>query len=269
MAFVVKTDAFKSHSYGTGQFSTPNSRGSKGQKKERPSCSHCKFLGHTIDRCFKIHGYSPGYKRKTKDSFTTVVHQVTAAATQLDHAASFGGFVQNLNPNQYQQFLSLFFQHLTSSSPTSNDQEVAHTSYPTGICFSVSLNTAFSSAHLWIVDSGATRHICSQSAAFVSLQPIQHATVTLPNQTKIPVHFSGNVRLSHDFVLQYVLFVPQFQIYLISVSALVSDSSLTIQFLTHCCIIQDIHTRRMIGKGDKVEGLYVLNSQLSAFQFCF
>ena len=41
--------------------------GNKLQKtKDRPVCSHCKMLGHTIDKCYKLHGYPPGYKSKIK-----------------------------------------------------------------------------------------------------------------------------------------------------------------------------------------------------------
>nr|XP_023874308.1 uncharacterized protein LOC111986850 [Quercus suber] len=32
--------------------------------KERPICSHCGLLGHTVEKCYKIHGYPPGYKIK-------------------------------------------------------------------------------------------------------------------------------------------------------------------------------------------------------------
>lgn len=31
-------------------------------KKERPICSHCGIQGHTVDKCYKIHGFAPGYK---------------------------------------------------------------------------------------------------------------------------------------------------------------------------------------------------------------
>lgn len=30
-------------------------------KKERPTCSHCGIKGHTVERCYKVHGYPPGY----------------------------------------------------------------------------------------------------------------------------------------------------------------------------------------------------------------
>lgn len=46
-----------------------NNSGAKGNKnkgKERPVCSHCRFIGHTIEKCYKLHGYPLGYKPKGK-----------------------------------------------------------------------------------------------------------------------------------------------------------------------------------------------------------
>ncbi|XP_050258988.1 uncharacterized protein LOC126703981 [Quercus robur] len=34
--------------------------------KEGPTCSHCGLLGHTVEKCYKIHGYPPGYKTKAR-----------------------------------------------------------------------------------------------------------------------------------------------------------------------------------------------------------
>lgn len=33
-------------------------------KQSRPICSHCGYNGHTVDKCYKIHGYPPGFKHK-------------------------------------------------------------------------------------------------------------------------------------------------------------------------------------------------------------
>ncbi|XP_072083676.1 uncharacterized protein [Arachis hypogaea] len=33
-------------------------------KKDRPLCSHCGILGHTINKCYKIHGYPPNFGKK-------------------------------------------------------------------------------------------------------------------------------------------------------------------------------------------------------------
>lgn len=37
-----------------------------GNRKERPFCTHCNMLGHIVDKCYKIHGYPPGYRAKGK-----------------------------------------------------------------------------------------------------------------------------------------------------------------------------------------------------------
>ena len=46
----------------------PNSGNRYGNRKERPICSHCGIQGHIIDKCYKLHGYPPGYKPKGKSS---------------------------------------------------------------------------------------------------------------------------------------------------------------------------------------------------------
>ena len=40
----------------------------KGSSKNRPLCAHCGMLDHTQDRCFKLHGYPPNYKRTSFSS---------------------------------------------------------------------------------------------------------------------------------------------------------------------------------------------------------
>uniref|UniRef100_A0A2N9GA05 Integrase catalytic domain-containing protein n=1 Tax=Fagus sylvatica TaxID=28930 RepID=A0A2N9GA05_FAGSY len=49
-------------------------------KKERPNCicSHCGYKGHTADKCYKLHGYPPGFRSKGKS--VAVVNQVSRNA---------------------------------------------------------------------------------------------------------------------------------------------------------------------------------------------
>ncbi|KAA8523936.1 hypothetical protein F0562_010359 [Nyssa sinensis] len=228
MAFAVKIDVTKSDGSGPQNSQNSNSSASKNQKRDKPYCTHCKIRGHTVDRCYKIHGYPPGYKFRSNNNFNAAAHQVSTSDDRLDQSNSFGGFVQNLNSNQYQQLMSMLSTHLSSSTKVTNALDPSQTNCLAGICFSVSLSPLFSSNQFWIVDSGATRHICSQASAFVSLHSIHHTIVTLPNHSQILVHFAGDVKLHSDLVLKDVLFVPQFKFNLISVSALVTGSGLTI-----------------------------------------
>ena len=35
-------------------------------KNGRPQCTHCEAMGHVVEKCYKLHGYPPGYKFKNK-----------------------------------------------------------------------------------------------------------------------------------------------------------------------------------------------------------
>jgi hypothetical protein len=35
-------------------------------RKEKPICSHCNIPGHTIDKCYRLHGYPPGFQSTKK-----------------------------------------------------------------------------------------------------------------------------------------------------------------------------------------------------------
>lgn len=47
-------------------FQKPNNAG-KSNKKNTYYCTHCKMAGHSVERCFKIHGYPPNFKGGQKD----------------------------------------------------------------------------------------------------------------------------------------------------------------------------------------------------------
>ena len=41
-------------------------KGSNKGKSGSPQCTHCGALGHVVDKCYKLQGYPPDYKFKTK-----------------------------------------------------------------------------------------------------------------------------------------------------------------------------------------------------------
>ena len=176
--------------------------------------------------------------------------------------------LNTLNSTQCQQLISLLTSHLTITAATSgqlNDHSESST-YHTGTCFSASFQQPSSINQLWIVDSGASKHICSSLHAFTSLRPIQNSYVTLPNKTSIPVSFIGDIFLNADLTLHDVLYVPQFNFNLLSVSALAKSSSLMIVFFPDQFLIQEIHNQKTIGKGSKLEDLYVLDPSTPVLQ---
>ena len=45
--------------------STLATKNVKNFKKGRPQCTHYGAMGHVVDKCYKLHGYLPGYKFKS------------------------------------------------------------------------------------------------------------------------------------------------------------------------------------------------------------
>lgn len=101
----------------------------------------------------------------------------------------------------------------------------------------------------WILDSGASQHICSNNKASKNFKPIQQSTVIPPNNTSLPVHFFGDVALTHQLVLHDVLFVPQFHVNLISITFLTANTSLIVTFSQRNFMIQDSLNQKMIWQG--------------------
>ena len=60
-AFTPKPDSVAMYANTRG-----NSGNKGGPKKERRLCTHCNMLGHTVDKCYKLHGYPPRFKHKGK-----------------------------------------------------------------------------------------------------------------------------------------------------------------------------------------------------------
>ena len=142
--------------------------------------------------------------------------------------------------------------HLASISPSTSFYHQGNIA-STGICLSFSSNLMFMSLNYWILDYGATSHVCSNATLVTTIWPLLNSTVTLPNQTSILVSGVGEITLSSALTLRNVLFVQQFKFNLLSVSALTStanDHGLIISFFHDSFCIQEIHSKKMIGKGE-------------------
>ncbi|KAJ1390618.1 Zinc finger, CCHC-type superfamily [Sesbania bispinosa] len=89
-------------------------------KKDRPLCSYCGVLGHTVDKCFKLHGYPPGFKAKSKNLVAQVVDLSSDNASQVSSISS----TTQLTNAQCQQLIQLLSSQInipSSSNTTSVD----------------------------------------------------------------------------------------------------------------------------------------------------
>ncbi|EPS57917.1 hypothetical protein M569_16900, partial [Genlisea aurea] len=81
-------------------------------------------------------------------------------------------------------------------------------------CFSSFMSRQFSD---WIVDSGASEHMCYQKNLFTELYHIPEILVKLPTGATVNITEIGTVPVTDALSLRNVLYVPSFQYNLISV----------------------------------------------------
>ncbi|KAL4310065.1 hypothetical protein GQ457_01G025390 [Hibiscus cannabinus] len=161
-------------------------------RRSRPQCSHCGLLGHTKEKCYKLHGYPPGYVSRSKN-------QVAHSNAAVDVTGT-----DSLSTQQCQQLIAM----LTSQLQTASSSSVVPSSSSVNFAMQgkiLSFVNSLSSVnikHSWIIDSRASCHVCYSKELFESLYPIAAGSILLPNKTVVSVGFAGNVRLSEYILLK-------------------------------------------------------------------
>ncbi|WVZ17902.1 hypothetical protein V8G54_010884 [Vigna mungo] len=184
------------------------STASKINSKNNKICEQCKKTNHTIETCYFRIGFPAGYKnsKPNKKAFASLVVVDSSVCNHTNYQFT-------LSKDQYQAILALL-QHTKDHSSSVNHASV-HNS-----------GTTSTSPH-WIIDSGATDHICPIQSLFHKLQTIKAIRINLPNHTTVISSFSGTIHIGALLLID-VIFVHEF-----------SNSQLT-----------------MIGVARKVDGLY-------------
>ena len=85
-------------------------------KREQPQCSHCGLQGHTIDHCYKLHGYPPGYKPRSKTQLGQAqANQATSVVSE--DLGTTNMTLNSLSPSPCQQLIALLSSQLQRSLP--------------------------------------------------------------------------------------------------------------------------------------------------------
>lgn len=220
-----------------------------GNKKQSTYCDHCRMQGHTMEKCWKLHGYPSRFKNNTwkkEEDMTTKANNATAeTSVQGSKSAE-----ARLTQEQYTLLMNL----LNKQSSISDVQEVSHTSNSAQLT-----GNNLSNKSDWVIDSGATDHMCFQMNLFEKVKPLANKihSVIVPDGRKIRVEFVGDVFLPNRLCLKEVLFVPNFHCNLISVNKLASQLNCAVIFDTNRCVLQEPLRKRLL-LGNHCKGLYYL-----------
>ena len=110
----------------------------------------------------------------------------------------------------------------------------------------------------WIIDSGATDHMTYDRTLFNSTTPPRDSIVTA-NGGVAPVTGAGTIALTPTLSLHNCLLVPTLSSHLLSVGQVTEQLDCVVQMFPSFCLLQDIRTQAIIGRGTKRRGLYYVD----------
>lgn len=186
------------------------------RKDEMPACSYCHKPGHSIDTCYKLHGYpewwgaeQPGRGRGRNGQ----QGRRKGGATRINTAQVMGNTtkVAGLEDADKACLEDLSIEDWTTLNTLWNSHK------------STSNARLFGKTKLqWIFNTGATHHMTGAIECFSNLKDIPPCPVWMPNGERVTAAKEGTVVLG-KLLLKAVLLVPKINCNLISVSQLARD----------------------------------------------
>jgi hypothetical protein len=148
-----------------------NAARSKGSFPQRSATRVCTFCGkdnHTVENCFKKHGLPPHLRKPSASNAALEGGIDESSAGALENAATHASMITQ---EQALQLISLLQHSFPSQDSNASSNQVGsvgltgHTSVNQGM---VSNSFQSYSVGKWIIDSGASHHMCSSIQLFHS-----------------------------------------------------------------------------------------------------
>ncbi|XP_075082297.1 uncharacterized protein LOC142166805 [Nicotiana tabacum] len=177
------------------------------------SCKYCKKPGHSVDKCYILHGFPADFK------FTRIKKYASCVQTESPPSFAVTSTSQHTNTStpgftkeQYQHLMTLFQQTQMPNTSTPDTSNVDHSAFAhfAGLFSKYAVDSegshVCSSSQLgvnpFILDTCATNHITPHKHLLCNVQPlIKPFYVTLPNGYKVKVISIGYLYLRHDIIL--------------------------------------------------------------------
>ena len=227
-------------------------------------CKHCNIKGHSMDRCYKLIGFPKDYKFKNGNSFQRNENSFQNKTSANNSFGEVNDNYENKGQMQFSQdqmakILSLINdKHHLEDMSANMAGTLGHTN--------MAVFSNKSSCHRrWIVDSGATQHMTSNTDDLQNVVDVSDLQMHVdhPNGSKAMVSEIGNLQISPSVLLADVLVVPDFKVNLLSVHKLSRDSRLGVFFNEKQCFLcnlQDSQINPIIQTGKESGGLYYLEN---------
>lgn len=245
-------------------------------------CDFCKGKGHTKEQCFKIIGYPDWYNPKknkvggkmaanvnvTDGEYEDTPLDFMSAGPSSSHVDNSGAAV--MDSGMVNTIVQEVMRSLKNKQQNPGDTPAyAHSARVIGDTSAYAHNAGKLSVHMpdssnWIIDSGATDHMTHDASLFCRKRRLNKVLeVGLPDGNCSYVHEVGDVILECGIMLTNVLLVPTFTYNLLSIGQLLVDGKVHVEFTSTECIFSHSNSpHQILAKGQKLRGLYFLNSNV-------
>lgn len=178
-------------------------------------CSKCNRAGHTIERCYEIVGYPPGWVKRGN------VNNGKFAVSNNSVSENYMGFTNE----QMSKLMSLISESSSSGNVQAN---MAGTFINCSIKFISNFHRFYNSNSSkgvvneymgWIIDSGASQHMTGSIKNMENLFDVSQLQMTVghPNGTLANITKIGDLKLTNNIILKNVLVVPGYCVNLLSI----------------------------------------------------
>jgi transposase InsO family protein len=205
-------------------------RGRRGNNNRRPPCGVCGMTNHPTAKCYEVIGYPAGHPRHQNASTNG-----SSQSPKMGQAQSaFNGCTRVVNDVVKTPEAGPTMP-AASTSAALVQMPLDQVTKPTG---------STTEACEWLIDSGASMHLCNNRQWFADFQPVTDKKVILGDNRTVPALGCGRIdvdissfghKSSGEF--NNVLYAPALAVNLLSVSKL-TEAGLHLSFHGQHCIIR-------------------------------
>jgi hypothetical protein len=171
----------------------------KGSSSSSRQCTYCGRDNHTVHNCFKKHGLPPHLRNKP--SVNAAIEGESNGNDDAIADSTAQGHSSPMTQDQALQLIALLQHSFPASNSTSTSSDKVGSasfidlpSVNQGNCCSSFSNSC--SLGKWLMDSGASHHICNSIQWFHSYNEINPITIRLPNGDSATAKYSGSIHFS-------------------------------------------------------------------------
>ena len=158
--------------------------------------------------------------------------------------------------------------HLSLIPQAESSQDAGPGSDIGNICSGLVTSSCDVDCGAWLLDSGATDHMTIVATDFTTTSPPRRTSVANANGVVSPVTGAGSVYLSPSLQLSNTLLVPSLSHKLLSVSQVTTELNCVVLIYPTFCLLRDILTKEIIGRGTKRGGLYYMEDVSMGHAHC-